>query len=986
MNLDLGQRPWPGVEQELEQTKQFRPGVHGYAVARQLAAGPIEDTVAKDETHDGHGAYVPWSGTVKTQLIPLLDPRTVVPPTNVASQPPSRFGPYDVVGVLGAGGMGRVYRGRDPRLKRDVAIKVLTHAGTDPLRQQRFTGEAQAASALNHPNIVTVYDVGTHDGTPFIVSELVEGTSLREMLGRGSLAITDLLDIGVQMADGLAAAHQAGIVHRDLKPENVMVTRDGRVKILDFGLALVGVRGGALPSDRDVTAVDVTLTASGVIVGTVPYMSPEQARGAVVDYRTDQFSLGVTLYEMATGRRAFSAETAPQILAAILDTEPASIATLNPRVPAPVRWTIERCLAKDARRRYDATTDLARELRTLRERLPEFTSWTNITRPAPPRGRMVLLAGGVLAATVAIVLFVGLANSGAGAGLDGYRYTPFATDAGYQASPAWSPDGKTLAYVADADGVIQVFQKSVGSPTRTQVTRSRFDCQDPFWSPDGTRLYYVSLARDRDGLWSVSAAGGASEIVMEDVTAASLSPDGKTLALFRNSEEGNLKLWLSSPPGSPPVAYTRGSVDARNGLIRSTVHFSPDGSKLGVWIVTNQRSEFWVLPMGNAVPHTVRPPVFDLPGLPVAFSWLPDSRRIVSALALPRPGMHLWLMDTERAHSQLLTASGGVENDPAVSLDGARLALTNQQADYDLYQLSVERPSPSVVLATSRNEMDPAWSVSGAEMAFTTDRGGREEIWLRSEKGDFERPLVTPGDFGASETLLLSAPAISPDGQRIAYNRVGPEGDRIWITSVAGGPPVQLAPGDYPQDLPTWSPDGTWIAYEQGKTQGPAASSLIVKMRVGARTPPELVSTDGVPFSAGPKWAPDGGFIAYNGRGGLSLVSPDGKSTRVLRDQSWMAFTWSADSQRLYGLRQSDDLRHLTFTSVDIRSGVERVLGPDIMPLPISSQPVRGFTRISPTTFLASIVKVRSEVWLLEGFQPGTTLWDRLTSPFSSRR
>jgi Tol biopolymer transport system component/tRNA A-37 threonylcarbamoyl transferase component Bud32 len=903
----------------------------------------------------------------------------------VAEQPPSRFGPYDVIGLLGNGGMGRVYRGRDPRLKRDVAIKVLTHAGTDPLRQQRFTGEAQAASALNHPNIVTVYDVGTHDGTPFIVSEVVEGTSLREMLGRGSLAITDVLDIGVQMADGLAAAHQAGIVHRDFKPENVMVTHDGRAKILDFGLALVGVRNGVLPSEMDLTVVDVTLTASGAIVGTVPYMSPEQARGAVVDYRTDQFSLGLTLYEMVTGRRAFSADTAPQILAAILDTEPAPIATLNPRVPAPVRWTIERCLAKDARRRYDATTDLARELRTLRERLPEFTSWTDVTPPAPPRRRIALFTSGV-AAMVAIGLFVGLASRGAGAGLDAYRYTPFATDAGYQASPAWSPDGKTLAYVADADGVLQVFQKSVGSPTRTQVTHARFDCREPFWSPDGTRLYYVSLARDRHGLWSISAAGGEPEIVMEDVSAASLSPDGKTLALFRNSDEGNLKLWLSSPPGSTPVAYASGSVDARNGFIQPTVHFSPDGSKLGAWIVTNQRPEFWVLPMGNAAtPHTVLPPVSDLPDLPVAFSWLPDSRQIVSAIARPRPGMHLWLMDTERVRSQLLTASGGVENHPAVSPDGARLALTNQQADYDLYQFTVERPSPSVVLATSRNEMDPAWSVSGTEMAFTTDRAGQEEVWLRSEKGDFERPIVTPGDFGASETFLLSSPAISPDGQRIAYNRVGPEGDRIWITSVAGGPPVQLAPGNHPQDWPDWSPDGAWIAYEQGYTQGSAVSSLLVKMRVGSRMPPDLVTSDMVPFSAGPKWAPDGASIAYNGRGGLSLVSPDGKSTRVLREQTWTAFTWSADSKRLFGIRQSDDFRHLTFTSVDARSGVEHILGPDIMPLPISSQPVRGFTRVSPTTFLASIVKVRSDVWLLEGFQPVPTLWDRLISPFPLR-
>ena len=299
------------------------------------------------------------AGAVNGELIHQLEPRTVWPPKTVSAQPPSRLGPYDVVGLLGAGGMGQVYRGRDPRLKRDVAIKVLFRAGTDPMRRQRFTDEAQAASALNHPNILTVYDVGIHDDTPYIVSEVIEGTSVREMLKRAPLAVSDVLDLGVQMADGLAAAHLAGIVHRDFKPENVMVTRDGRVKILDFGLALVGMRDDLSPSEMNVTVLDVTLTATGAIVGTIPYMSPEQARGAIVDYRTDQFSLGLTLYEMLTGRRAFSAETAPQILAAILDTEPEPIVKLNARVPAPVRWTIERCLAKDPRRRYDATADLA---------------------------------------------------------------------------------------------------------------------------------------------------------------------------------------------------------------------------------------------------------------------------------------------------------------------------------------------------------------------------------------------------------------------------------------------------------------------------------------------------------------------------------------------------------------------------------------------------------------------------------------------------
>ena len=649
-------------------------------------------------------------------------------------------------------------------------------------------------------------------------------------------------------------------------------------------------------------------------------------------------------------------------------------------MPAPLRWTIERCLAKDARRRYDATSDLARELRTLRERLPEFTTVTDVAPPVRRPRRTALFTIGAAALAVAGLL-VGLSSSGADAGLDRYRYTPFATDAGYQGTPSWSPDGKTLAYVADADGVLQVFQKRIGSPDRTQVTHGRFDSHDPFWSPDGTRLYYLSLARDRDGLWSISAAGGLPENVMENVSSASLSPDGKTLAFFRTPEEGKPALFLSSPPGASPVPYPRGSVAGDLNTL-APVHFSPDGSRIGAWVIVNQHPEFWVLPTDTSPPYTVRPPVPDLPDTPIAFTWLPDSRRVISAMTSPRPGVHLWLTDTWRGVSRLVTVSGTVENDPAASPDGAILALSDQQADYDLYQFSVDHPSPSIALATSRSEMDPAWSTSGSVMAFTTDRSGREEIWLRSQRGDFERPLVTPNDFGPSETLLLSAPAMSPDGQRVAYNRVGPEGDRIWITSVAGGSPVQLAPGDQPQDSPSWSPDGAWIAYEGGAggaAPGVKPTSSLVKMRVGARTPAEVITSDNIPYS-GPQWSPDGGWIAYNGRGGLSLVSPDGKSMRVLREQTWLAFTWSADGQRLFGLRLSDDFKHLTFTSVDIRSGAEHVLGPDVMPLPTSSQPVRGLTRVSPTTFLASIVKVRSNVWLLEGFQPVPTPWERLTS------
>ena len=267
-----------------------------------------------------------------------------------------------------------MYRARDTRLGREVAVKVLPAAlASDPERLKRFEREAQSASSLNHPNIVTIYDIGTSDSVSYIAMELVTGRPLRSMLLQEALPIGEVLQIGVQMAVGLAKAHSVGIVHRDLKPENVMVTEDGLVKILDFGLAKLtqpDSSGGGRTQAPTVSGA----TEEGIILGTVGYMSPEQATGKSVDYRSDQFSLGSILYEMATGRRAFQRASAPQTLAAIIQDEPAPIATLNPKVPAPVRWIVERCLAKEARSRYASTEDLARELATVREHLSEISS------------------------------------------------------------------------------------------------------------------------------------------------------------------------------------------------------------------------------------------------------------------------------------------------------------------------------------------------------------------------------------------------------------------------------------------------------------------------------------------------------------------------------------------------------------------------------------------------------------------------------------
>jgi len=761
----------------------------------------------------------------------------------------------------------------------------------------------------------------------------------------------------------------------------VMVTRENRVKILDFGLALIGA-----PS----SVADVTLTSAGLIVGTVPYMSPEQARGAPVDYRTDQFSFGVTLYEMVTGSRAFQADTAAQTLAAILEDEPESIAKLNPRVPAPLRWVIERCLAKDPRQRYESTTDLSRELCTLRDRLGEFSPAADPEVPAVPRRRRLAAAMLIGATGLAVAIgAIGLRGSVTEPGLDRYRFTPFATDAGYQSSPAWSPDGRTLAYVAAADGVLQVFTKAVGSPLRLQVTHCRFDCRDVFWGSDGTRLYYTSLARDRDGLWSISSVGGEPDLVMENVSRAALSPDGKTLALLRapdtDNEYGGVKtLWLSSPPGSTPVAYARGTYVGRR-FFEGTIHFSPDSSKLGLWMTAllpakagsagrPSVSELWVLPIQGGMPVHFPSPVADSPNYASAFSWLPDSRHIVSAIPYPRPGVHLWITDTHRSSSWMITASGNVENDPAVSPDGLHLATTLQQANYDIYRLSIDHPALEPALASGRNEMDPAWSPKASQMAYTTDRSGSDEIWLRSQNGDFERPLVTPQDF-SGQTYLLSSPEFSPDGQRIAYYREGSTGNRIWISPVAGGPPVELARSDAAQDLPSWSPDGAWIAFPMD-SGGIVGRWSLVKMRVGAKVAPETLVADIAPISP-VKWSPSGEWIAYNGQNGLALVSADGRSNRPMYDEPLIAFAWSEDNRRLYGIRQSDDYKHLTFTSIDVESRSETVISQDFMAMPVAAQPVRGFARVSARSFMTSIVHVSSDIWLLDGFARPSSVWDR---------
>jgi serine/threonine protein kinase len=298
----------------------------------------------------------------------------------------TRLGRYQILAPIGAGGMGEVYKARDTRLGRDVAIKTLSDDGLDPARLRRFEAEARSVSALSHPGIVTIHEIGREAATPFLVMELVDGRTLRDLLHAGPLSLRRTLDVAAQLADALARAHEEGIVHRDLKPENVMVTRDGFAKILDFGLARAGARRRSRAADQESLTVTEEIP-EGAVVGTAGYMSPEQASGQAVDFRSDHFAFGALLFEMSTGRRAFLRPTRAETLAAIIREEPEPLAAFCPRAPAPLVWIVERCFAKVPEERYAATRDLARDLKSLRDHFSQADSGAEpatLRRDAPP--------------------------------------------------------------------------------------------------------------------------------------------------------------------------------------------------------------------------------------------------------------------------------------------------------------------------------------------------------------------------------------------------------------------------------------------------------------------------------------------------------------------------------------------------------------------------------------------------------------------------
>jgi Tol biopolymer transport system component len=728
--------------------------------------------------------------------------------------PGSRLGIYEILAPLGAGGMGEVYRARDTKLGREVAVKVLPdHFARDAERLTRFEREARALASLNHPAVAAIYGLEQAGEVHFIAMELVPGQTLEDRLITQPLPLDEALRLGRQIADALEAAHAHGIVHRDLKPSNVKVTPKGRVKVLDFGLAKT-VWPASSPVLSEAQTATADATREGTVLGTPSYMSPEQARGRSVDKRTDIWSLGCVLYEMLAGRRAFSGETVSDTVSAILNSEPDWNA-LPRSTPTVLRQLLHRCLEKDVDRRLRDAGDAGIEI-------DEALAASASRAPAAHGRRLLALAGA--AALAAGLVAVAVRHFG---GLPASRPQPRLSQVtfreGVEDFPAWSPDGRQILYTGEVRSVRKIFVKGLAGGEEKQLTRGDADDIQPDWAPDGSTILFVRARQagrklepgdvfgqyDGGDVWSLDLASGKEARLLENAFNPSHSVDGTRIAVDA-SWVGSRRLWIVDSQGRNPQQATS---DVSEAVAHLRPRWSPDGTKLVFQNVERTKFDVRVVDLvtkkltwvTNDTPHDVGP-VWSRSGRYLYFS----SDR--------SGGWNVWRVRVAADGSpagplQQLTTGAGQDVSLALSSDGLRLAFSVLKQNADIWRLPVSpadgKPSgaPEPVIATTREDSRGAWSPDGGSVAFNSDRGGDMNVWVYSLRDGSTRQLThgPGGDF---------QPNWSPDGKTIAFfsSRAGTAD--IWTVDVASGALTQLTKGDAVDTNPFFSPEGKRIAYQ----------------------------------------------------------------------------------------------------------------------------------------------------------------------------
>jgi len=738
--------------------------------------------------------------------------------------PGTRLGPYEILASIGAGGMGEVYRARDTRLGRDVAIKVLPPSlSSDPERLQRFEQEARAAAALNHTNILAVFDIGEYASSPYIVSELLDGQTLRERVAGGPVPVRKAIECAIQVARGLAAAHEKGIVHRDLKPDNVFVTTDSRVKILDFGLAKLTEQE---PTALSVSALPTTppLTLTGMVLGTIGYMAPEQVRGLAADARTDIFAFGALLYEMLSGRRAFGGETTIDVMTAILKEDPPDLPATEHAMPPALQRIVDRCLEKSPVARFQTASDLAFALESLSAHsgtTPPAVAAIDVARPASAlwgrRAAMLWASAACVLLMATIVLAIGYVSRAPAAPAVVQFTVGEPTDATFAGGPAYapgaaiSPDGRHLVFMATRAGgsTALLWIRSLDASEARPLTGTD-GANDPFWSPDSRSIGFFAQSK----LKRVDVSGGPTQTLC-DAPAGEGGTWNRDGVIVFAPDAGSALVRVSSA-GGRPTAVTKLSAD------KETSHRWPD--------------------------------------------FLPDGRHFLF-LSQPDNVVHIGSLDSAEV-TRLVTADSRALYAPGYLLFIREETLVAQQFDAGQLQTTGEAVPVAEDVRVNPGNGRAAFAVSESGiLVYRTGPAGflTQLMWFDRAGKEIGR-VGQPKDYRGID--------LSPDGQRIVLHlheqvfRGVAGGGGLWLLDTTRGTESRFTFSGAHDEAPHWSPDGSRVVFGSGRAG--VDQNLYVKPAGGASPEEVLLKTD---VAKAPRsWSADGRFIVYDSAGGKTLT------------------------------------------------------------------------------------------------------------------
>ena len=939
---------WKQIEQLYHATLKLEPGQRA-AFLQEACAGD-EDLRREVEsllTHEPQDDSFMESPALQVAAQAMAEER-------VQSLLGRQLGAYKILSLLGAGGMGEVYKAQDTLLNRIVAIKVLPrHLSERADLRQRFEREARALASLSHPHICPIHVIGKEDGIDFLVMEYVAGKTLDELIPRKGLRSNEVLKYAIQIADALATAHAAGIVHRDLKPGNIMVSESGQVKVLDFGLAKLS--GKAASQEPDATTPLASgkgpRTEEGTVLGTVSYMSPEQAEGKNLDARSDIFSFGLVLYEMVTGQRAFTGESDLAILTAILREEPKPPSQIVGDIPPDLEKIIKRCLRKDRERRSQTMADVKIALQDLKE---ESDSGTLVQAPSTKgvrrRGKVWAVVAVVLLVVAGVAVWINRSTTKVPEAP--LTAVPFTSYPGKEQQPSFSPDGNQVAFSWNGEkrDNFDIYVKLIGSPTPVPLTTNPADDLSPAFSPDGRSIGFVRKTKEHATFIVIPSIGGPERTIADlpgNVVSFAWLPDGNWIVAdgleLLSIETGETRRLTSPPTKSFPDVHPTVSPDGRTVAFDRTERM--DFDEIYLLDLTED-----LKPKGDP-----RQLTFMRRFITSGPQWTLNGRQIIFSAAVSFDMSNLWRVAVSGKAEPEQLPFGNNAKSCAISKDGKRLVYELGVSDSNIWRVSLSSPGkaagpPARFIGSTRHDFSPTYSPDGKRIAFISDRSGVVGIWVSNADGTNEVELFSRiGSYSAS-------PCWSPDGRDLAFNFNGEGDSSIYVIRGSGGKPTRLTRDSSQALTPNWSPDGNWVYFASTRT----GRSEVWKVPAKGGEAVQVTKNGG----SGPSQLTDGNYVYYKKDASAWKMSVSGgQEDQVLPSVYEDSFYVVKDG--IYFIPEPGTDKKYSIQFLSFATGNKRSV------TPISRPPFSGFS-VSPdgqSLLYAQLDEQGSDLMLVENFR-----------------